>query len=183
METRRWRRNRRNRAQPQRRLASRSGACRRKSNILLVLIGIALVFEVLGWIFVGQSFLCNKQRLTIIILQVSVIGIIAVGVTQVIITGGIDLSSGSVVGLTAMMAASLAQTSDFARAVYPSLTDLPVDLSRSWPACSSAWSPALINGSADRQHRHSALHRHARHDGDRARPRQMVHRAASRSAC
>jgi inositol transport system permease protein len=57
---------------------------------------------------------------------VAVIGIIAVGVTQVIITGGVDLSSGSVVGVTAMMAASLAQTSDFARAVYPSLTDMPV---------------------------------------------------------
>ena len=83
-------------------------------NILLVLIGIALVFELLGWIFVGQSFLMNKQRLPIIILQVSVIGIIAVGVTQVIITGGIDLSSGSVVGMTAMVAASFAQTSDLA---------------------------------------------------------------------
>jgi inositol transport system permease protein len=60
------------------------------------------------------------------ILQVSVIGIIAVGVTQVIITGGIDLSSGSVVALTAMVAASLAQSSDAARAVYPALIDLPV---------------------------------------------------------
>jgi inositol transport system permease protein len=94
--------------------------------ILLVLVGIALAFELLGWMFVGQSFLLNKQRLVVMILQVSVVGIIAVGVTQVIITGGIDLSSGSVVGMTAMMAASLAQTSDFARAVYPSLTDLPV---------------------------------------------------------
>jgi inositol transport system permease protein len=56
-------------------------------NIFLVLIGIALVYEVLGWIFVGQSFLMNPQRLTIMILQVAVIGIIAVGVTQVIITG------------------------------------------------------------------------------------------------
>src|SRR5438105_15269585 len=60
------------------------------------------------------------------ILQVSVIGIIAVGVTQVIITGGIDLSSGSVVAVTAMVAASLAQSSDAVRAVYPALTDLPV---------------------------------------------------------
>ena len=60
------------------------------------------------------------------ILQVSVIGIIAVGVTQVIITGGVDLSSGSVVGLTAMVAASLAQQTDYARAVYPALTGLPV---------------------------------------------------------
>src|SRR5687767_452220 len=97
-----------------------------EANIFLVLVGIALFFELLGWIFVGQSFLMNQQRLTVMILQVAVIGIIAVGVTQVIITGGVDLSSGSVVGMTAMMAASLAQTSDFARAVYPSLTDMPV---------------------------------------------------------
>ena len=55
-----------------------------------------------------------------------VIGIIAVGVTQVIITGGVDLSSGSVVAITAMVAASLAQNPDYARAVYPSLTGLPV---------------------------------------------------------
>nr|WP_200834909.1 ABC transporter permease [Phyllobacterium salinisoli] len=95
-------------------------------NIFLVLIGIALIFEILGWIVTGQSFLFNRQRLLVMILQVSVIGIISVGVTQVIITGGIDLSSGSVVGLTAMIAASLAQTSDFARAVYPALTDMPV---------------------------------------------------------
>jgi inositol transport system permease protein len=95
-------------------------------SIFLVLVGIALVYEILGWIFVGQSFLMNTQRLTIIILQVSVIGIIAVGVTQVIITGGIDLSSGSVVGMTAMFSASLAQASTWPRALYPSLTDMPV---------------------------------------------------------
>ncbi|MFS8045083.1 ABC transporter permease [Rhizobium sp. BR 314] len=93
--------------------------------IFLVLIGIALLCEILGWIFVGQSFLMNLQRLKIMILQVSVIGIISVGVTQVIITGGIDLSSGSVVGLTAMVAASFAQSSTWARAVYPALTDMP----------------------------------------------------------
>ncbi|TLY65504.1 MAG: ABC transporter permease [Gammaproteobacteria bacterium] len=97
-----------------------------EASILMVLIGLALAFELLGWTFVGQSFLLNEQRLVVMILQVSVIGIIAVGVTQVIITGGIDLSSGSVVALTAMVAASLAQSSDAARAVYPSLTDMPV---------------------------------------------------------
>ena len=70
----------------------------------------------------SQSFLGNTQRLSIMILQVSVVGIIAVGVTQVIITGGIDLSSGSVAGATAMIAMSLAQVSSYARAVYPSLT-------------------------------------------------------------
>lgn len=96
-----------------------------EANIFLVLIGIALIFELLGWLFVNQSFLMNTQRLTIMILQVSVIGIIAVGVTQVIITGGIDLSSGSVVGVTAMFSASFAQASTWPRALYPGLTDLP----------------------------------------------------------
>ena len=95
-------------------------------SILMVLVGLALSFELLGWIFVKQSFLFNEQRLIVMILQVSVIGIIAVGVTQVIIAGGIDLSSGSVVALTAMVAASLAQSSDAVRPVYPTLTDLPV---------------------------------------------------------
>ena len=93
-------------------------------SILGVLLGIALVFEILGWYFVGESFLANKQRLSIIVLQVAVIGIIAVGVTQVIITAGVDLSSGSTVGLVAMVAASLAQSSTNVRAVYPALTDI-----------------------------------------------------------
>jgi inositol transport system permease protein len=97
-----------------------------EAGIVLVLIALALAFELLGWIFVHQSFLANEQRLVVMILQVSVIGVIAVGVTQVIITGGIDLSSGSVVALTAMVAASLAQSSEAVRAVYPALTDLPV---------------------------------------------------------
>jgi inositol transport system permease protein len=112
--------------------ASRIGTRKRlppEVSILGVLIGIALVFEILGWILVGDSFLANKQRLSIIILQVSVIGIIAVGVTQVIITSGVDLSSGSIVGFVAMVAASLAQTSTNARAVYPALTDI----SPFWP--------------------------------------------------
>jgi len=97
-----------------------------EASIFLVLVAIALLFEVLGWILVGRSFLANWQRLQVMILQVAVTGIIAVGVTQVIITGGIDLSSGSVLGMTALIAASFAQRSDYARAVYPALTDLPI---------------------------------------------------------
>lgn len=95
-------------------------------SILLVLIGISLIFEMFGWIVRDQSFLMNYQRLVLMVLQVSIIGLLAIGVTQVIITTGIDLSSGSVLALSAMVAASLAQTSDFGRAVFPSLTDMPV---------------------------------------------------------
>jgi inositol transport system permease protein len=116
--------------QAQRTVHDGSGRRRRRlppeAGILMVLVGLALAFELLGWILIGQSFLLNQQRLVVMILQVSVIGIIAVGVTQVIISGGIDLSSGSVVALTAMVAASLAQSSDAVRAVYPALADLPV---------------------------------------------------------
>lgn len=89
-------------------------------NVLLALVLITTAFEVIGRIFLGDSFLFNTrdnvdaifnwQRLNIIILQVSIVGIIALGVTQVIISGGIDLSSGSIVGATAMIAMSFAQT-------------------------------------------------------------------------
>ena len=88
-------------------------------NVLGALILIILVFEVLNRLN-GNSFLFNmrdnvdtlfnQQRLDIIILQVSITGIIALGVTQVIILGGIDLSAGSVVGATAMITMSFAQT-------------------------------------------------------------------------
>jgi len=89
-------------------------------NVLIALLVITAAFEILGRLIYGDSFLFNLRedtpgvlntaRLTIIILQVSIPGIIAIGVTQVIITGGIDLSSGSVVGATAMITMSFAQT-------------------------------------------------------------------------
>lgn len=88
-------------------------------NVFLALVVIVAVFEILGRILMGDSFLLNtrenvdsffnEQRLQIIILQVSIVGIIGLGVTQVIISGGIDLSSGSIVGATAMIAMSFAQ--------------------------------------------------------------------------
>lgn len=115
-------------------------------NIFLALILIVGIFEILGQVLPymnGQSFLFdtqdrfdsifNEARLRIIILQVSIIGIIALGVTQVIISGGIDLSSGPLVGATAMIVMSFAQT-EFVngnpnpKAVFEWAFDLPVIL-------------------------------------------------------
>jgi len=92
-------------------------------NIALALIIIIAIFEILGQVLPymnGQSFLFdtrdrfdsifNEARLKIIILQVAIIGIIAIGVTQVILTAGIDLSSGPLVAATAMIAMSFGQT-------------------------------------------------------------------------
>lgn len=93
-------------------------------NVFLALILIILLFEALGQLLPymrGQSMLfdfntnrdgtiLNMARIKIIILQVAIIGIISLGVTQVIISGGIDLSSGPLVGATAMIVMSFAQT-------------------------------------------------------------------------
>lgn len=93
-------------------------------NVFLALILIVAVFEALGQVLPymnGQSMLfdfntnrdgtiLNVARIKIIILQVSIIGIIALGVTQVIISGGIDLSSGPLVGAAAMIVMSFGQT-------------------------------------------------------------------------
>ena len=114
-------------------------------SIFLVLVGISLFFEIVGWIVVGQSFLFNTERLEIIVLQMAVIGIIAVGVNLVIITSGIDLSS-PVVAAAAVVSASLAQVSDFPRAVFPHLTDLPII----WPVLAGVCVGLLVgllNGS------------------------------------
>jgi inositol transport system permease protein len=112
-------------------------------NVFMALILIVAAFEILGRLIIGDSFLFNtrenvsglfnQQRLQIIILQVSIVGIIAIGVTQVIISGGIDLSSGSIVGATAMIAMSFAQVAVVngnpnPKAIFPELgwLDLPV---------------------------------------------------------
>ncbi|TPV62542.1 ABC transporter permease, partial [Klebsiella pneumoniae] len=60
------------------------------TGIFVVMLVIALTFEIAGWYVRDQSFLLNTNRLVLIVLQVAIIGIIAVGVTQVIITTGID---------------------------------------------------------------------------------------------
>ncbi len=88
-------------------------------NVFIALVVMVVAFELLNRLN-GGSFLFNmrsnvdaifnQQRIDIILLQVAVTGIIALGVTQVIIIGGIDLSSGSIVGLTAMVTMSFAQT-------------------------------------------------------------------------
>lgn len=97
-------------------------------NALLGLFMLLVLFEVLGWLIKDQSFLFNKLRLSIMILQVSVIGIIAIGVTQVIISGGIDLSGGSIIGATVMITMSFAQTGLYRGAIFidQGWVDLPI---------------------------------------------------------
>jgi ribose transport system permease protein len=65
----------------------------------LIVLGILLSLA-------SPQFLTANNLLTVFV-QVSVVGIMAVGMTLVIITAGIDLSVGSIVGLSGVIAASL----------------------------------------------------------------------------
>lgn len=70
--------------------------------IVLALLCIALVLSVANESFLSASNLINILR------QVSINGILAVGMTFVILIGGIDLSVGSTLAFCGMLAASLA---------------------------------------------------------------------------
>jgi inositol transport system permease protein len=84
--------------------------------------GIFLIFAVmvLGASLLSPAFLSSTNLINIV-RQMSIVGLIALGVTGIIVSAGIDLSSGSVVGLTAVVAASLAQSPDNSGAFYPGL--------------------------------------------------------------
>ena len=84
---------------------SNSSRCRFKLSTELVLLLINIViFLVLS--FSTESFL-SSYNIGNIFKQASIIGIVAISSTIVIISGGIDLSVGSIAGLTAMISAVL----------------------------------------------------------------------------
>lgn len=61
-----------------------------------------------------------------ILSQASTRVIIALGVGGILITQGTDLSAGRVVGLTAVVSASMLQAVDYAYRMYPNLPQLPI---------------------------------------------------------
>lgn len=91
-----------------------------KYGIYLVLVAMVLAMSFMSPVFLSQDNLMNIVR------QVAVIGLISLGVTLVIISKGIDLSSGSTLALTAVMAASFGQAGDWAAKMYPNIPELPV---------------------------------------------------------
>jgi inositol transport system permease protein len=91
----------------------------RKYAIVLIFIARFIAMALLTDAFLSPRNLLNIVR------QISVVGLIAIGVTMVIITTGIDLSSGSVLALSAVIVASLAQQPDWHDAKFPGL-ELPL---------------------------------------------------------
>src|SRR5208283_2146784 len=88
-----------------------------------LLVGLIIVIAILsGGVFLRINNLLNVLR------QISVIGIIALGVTMCIITAGIDLSSGAVVAFVAVTVASLLQAADAMDRLYAGGHPWPVGL-------------------------------------------------------
>ena len=90
-----------------RRMAQWSG----RLGIVIALLALAAVLAALKPHFLSPANLTNVVR------QVSINGILAVGVTVVLLTGGVDLSLGSLVAVTGVVAAHLAHPGAYPLAV------------------------------------------------------------------
>jgi inositol transport system permease protein len=79
--------------------------------IVIALLALSVVLAILEPHFLSAANLTNVVR------QVSINGILAVGVTLVLLTGGVDLSLGSVVAVSGVVAAHLAHPGAYPLAV------------------------------------------------------------------
>lgn len=85
-----------------------SGSAGRNLGLVVALVLIMIVGAIAG----GSDF-TKVDNLLVILRQASIVGVISVGMTLVIIAGGIDLSVGSVMGLASVVA-TLAAVQDLA---------------------------------------------------------------------
>lgn len=74
-----------------------------EAGLLLILIGISTILAILSPYFLTVPNLIN------VVLTMSVIGIVSIGMTYVMLSGGIDLSVGATMGLSAVVAATFAK--------------------------------------------------------------------------
>ncbi|MGD6900686.1 galactose/methyl galactoside ABC transporter permease MglC [Bacillus infantis] len=88
-------------------------------------IYVVLVLLVIGIIIASPDFLSITNFINILSQSSSRI-IIALGVAGILITAGTDLSAGRLVGLAAVVSASMLQASDYAYKMYPNLAELPI---------------------------------------------------------
>ncbi|MBQ0889423.1 ABC transporter permease [Streptomyces sp. RM72] len=73
----------------------------------LTLLGVLAVLVLIGGITQPDSFL-DTRNLQLVLTQASVIGVVTVGMTFVIVSGGIDLSVGAIVALASVWATTVA---------------------------------------------------------------------------
>jgi len=103
-----------------------------RRRLLIQEYGIFLAFLLLSFILsVSNEYFLTSGNISNILLQTSINGVLAIGMTFVILTRGIDLSVGSVVALAGIVSGSLATTSATAGvfgAPYPAYVALAVGI-------------------------------------------------------
>ena len=92
----------------------------KQNAILVVLIALVIGIAIISPDFISGSTLKN------ILIQSSTKTIIALGACFAILTAGADLSAGRVVGLSAVVSASMLQASNYANKFFPHLGALPL---------------------------------------------------------
>lgn len=100
-----------------------------KSGILDFLINnaiyVVLLLLVVVIICMDRSFL-SIQNFKFIITQASTRVILALGVAGLLVLAGTDLSVGRMVGMSAVITASLLQAPEYARRIFPDMPQLPI---------------------------------------------------------
>ena len=86
---------------------------------------IVLGIMILAVIITEPSFVSTKN-ITNILSQASTRGILALGVAGLIVLQGTDLSAGRILGLTAIVSASLLQSATYTSKMYANLPELPL---------------------------------------------------------
>lgn len=86
---------------------------------------IVLAMMIVFFVIKEPSFLSFKN-LTNILSQASTRGILALGVAGLIVLQGTDLSAGRILGFTAIVSASLLQSTTYVARMYPDLKALPL---------------------------------------------------------
>ncbi|MBI3856863.1 MAG: ABC transporter permease [Planctomycetes bacterium] len=94
---------------------------------MLGLLGVFAFFLVAVWIHTGHNNFATRSNLQTIALQSSIVGMATLGMTMIIISGGIDLSMGATVALTSVVVAALLKF-------------------RGWPAFPAACGAVLAGG-------------------------------------
>ncbi|MDR0629115.1 MAG: ABC transporter permease [Treponema sp.] len=96
------------------------GQTAKKYGIVIVLVIMIILLSIVQPAFLSATNIFN------VLTQSAIFGIMALGMTFVIISKGIDLSVGSVLAFSGVIAASLGQTATATEKYFPSLPVMPV---------------------------------------------------------
>lgn len=100
-----------------------------KRNVTNFLINYALyivLFMMIVFFVIKEPSFLSFKNLTNILSQASTRGILALGVAGLIVLQGTDLSAGRILGFTAIISASMLQSTTYAARMYPDMPALPL---------------------------------------------------------